>query len=95
MWNDGDLSSVDEILGSEWIDHAHPERKSPKDVQEAVALARAERPDTRVLVDAILGEGELITVNGRIEADGRIESRVWMVRVSDNQLQEMWTYSDD
>ena len=94
-WNDGDASIVDQLIGDDWVDHAHPERRNAEDVARAIGESRATRPATRVLVDAVLGDGELVTVNGRIEDGARTEGRVWLVRVQDGRLREIWTYSAD
>jgi hypothetical protein len=95
IWNDGDPSIVGELIGPNWIDHAHPDRLTVADIQIAIASARANRPNSRVLMDAMLGDGNLITVNGRIETKGDVQNRVWIVRVEDDRMREMWTYCAD
>jgi SnoaL-like domain len=95
IWNDGDPAAVDRLVAADWIDHAHPDRTSPDDVRAAIEGARTARPGARVLIDAILGDGNLITVNGRIEHDEMTENRVWIVRVEDGLLREIWNYSAD
>jgi hypothetical protein len=95
IWNDGEPSAVGDLIGADWVDHAHPERRTAADIQSAIELARVQRPDARVLVDAILGDDNLVMVNGRIVDNGRTESRVWLVRVQDDRLQEIWTYAAD
>ena len=92
MWNDGEFSVVSDLIAPGWVDHAHPERRSVTDVQNALTFARAEQPGTRVLVDAMLGDGNLITVNGRIETSGATQNWVWIVRLDEDRIQEIWTY---
>lgn len=94
MWNDGDLSSLTELLAPDWVDHAHPDRRSIADVMQAITAEREQHPDTRVMIDAVL-EGEVVTVCGRVVSDDHTEKRVWIVRVEDDRLQEIWTYSAD
>jgi hypothetical protein len=94
-WNTGHYDNLDEVLAPEWADHAHPDRLSPADVRNAFEVAREARPDTQVLVDAVLGDGDLITVNGRIVTGDRIEGRVWIVKVESGRLREMWTHCVD
>ena len=94
-WNDGDPTALSEILHPDWIDHDHPERHSPAELGDAIERERRVHPDTRVFVDAILGDDQLLTVNGRVESDGQLYNRVWIVRVEDARMREMWTYSGD
>jgi hypothetical protein len=46
-------------------------------------------------VMTLLGDGDLITVNGRIVAGDRVNGRVWIVRVEDGRLHQMWTHCVD
>ena len=95
MWNDGDASALHKLIALGWVDHAHPDWRTTADVSNAVVSAHVENPERRVLVDAMLGDGRLITVNGRIATRDRVQNRVWIVRVEDDQMHEMWTYSAD
>lgn len=92
VWNDGDLSAMEDLLSTEWVDHAHPERRSAHDVAEAIAAVRASDPTMRIYVDALLGDEHLVTVNGRTETAEGVRSWVWLVRVEDGRMREMWTY---
>jgi SnoaL-like domain len=94
-WNDGDATQLSDLLGPDWIDHRYPERRSTAEVAGAIELERRLHPDTRVFVDAVLGDEQLITVNGRVQSDGQLHNRVWIVRVADHRMCEMWTYSGD
>ncbi|MEU6425514.1 nuclear transport factor 2 family protein [Microbispora sp. NPDC046973] len=94
MWNTGDVSAAEEILSPGWVDHAHPEVAGPKGVREAVGRIRGAQPDLRFRIDAVLGEGDLVAVVGNAgrgqDADGT--PLVWLIRVQDGLLAEMWTY---
>jgi ketosteroid isomerase-like protein len=98
MWNTGDVSIAPDILGADWIDHAHPEVRGPEDVQRAVAQTHAARPGLRFEIEAVLGEedGELVSVVGGVGHESRpgvLDSRlIWLIRVVDGRLAEMWTY---
>jgi hypothetical protein len=94
MWNDGDLSPLEELLSADWVDHAHPDRRCANDVMRAITESRELHPDTRVLVDAVLG-GTLITVYGRIVTGDQTKKKVWIVRVEHERLHEIWTCAID
>jgi predicted SnoaL-like aldol condensation-catalyzing enzyme len=95
IWNEGDPTTVSHLIASDWVDHAHPERRTRVEVEEAITEFRLAEPDTHILVDALLGDGGLVTVHGRIERPGHTENRVWIVRIEDDRMREMWTYLAD
>jgi ketosteroid isomerase-like protein len=95
VWNEGDPSVLADLLAPDWVDHAHPDRHSPGDVARAILEAREGHPDMRVYLDAILGDERRVTVNGRVSSAGHTDNLVWIVRVEDGRMQEMWTYSAD
>jgi hypothetical protein len=94
-WNDGGYGVLEELLADEWFDHSHPERRNAADVRQAFDTARALNPDTQVLLDAVLGDGALIEVNGRIVRGPFEEGRVWIVKTVDGRLREMWMHTVD
>ncbi|MER5665936.1 nuclear transport factor 2 family protein [Streptomyces mirabilis] len=96
MWNTGDISVAPEVLSPDWTDHAHPEVNGPADVQRAVTQTRATRPGLRFYIDTILGNDDLLSVVGGVGHESRpdaIDSRlIWLIRLLDGQMVEMWTY---
>jgi hypothetical protein len=94
-WNMADFGILDALLDEEWTDHAHPERHDAADVRRAFESFRQSSPGTRILVDAVLGQGELIEVNGRVVTEHTTASRVWIFRLVNNRLREMWTHEVD
>ena len=96
MWNTGDGSAAHEILGPDWVDHAHPESTGPAGVQQAVRRLRSTDPDLRFRIDAILGNGELTAAVGGVTrgpgADAAPTRIIWLVRTRDGRMREMWTY---
>jgi ketosteroid isomerase-like protein len=98
MWNTLELSIADEVLSPDWVDHAHPELQGPADVRQAVEALRALQPDLRFEIDAILGDGDLVAAVGAAlrGADERAPANriIWLVRVVDGRMTEMWTYRD-
>jgi ketosteroid isomerase-like protein len=98
MWNTGDPSIGMEILSPAWMDHAHPEVTGRHGVQRAVEQIRAAQPDLRFHVETMLGDGDLVAVVGSVGRNSRSSpaaSRlIWLIRLEDGQLAEMWTYRD-
>jgi predicted SnoaL-like aldol condensation-catalyzing enzyme len=97
MWNTGDTSAVEEIISSTFVQHSEPPLSGPAQLANSIIERRANSPSLHVLIDAVLGQGPIITVVGRIEEQvdgGRdLRSGVWTIRV-DEQIQEIWTYID-
>ena len=96
MWNTGDSSIATKILHSGWIDHAHPEVTGPHSVQQAVEQIRAAQPDLRFQTDAVLGDDDLVAVVGTVSrtAQDPTAHLVWLIRMKDGRMAEMWTYRD-
>jgi len=95
IWNSGEVSQLPELISADWVDHAHPERRCPTDVGNAIKDARKQNPELQIYIDAMLGEGDVITVNGRSVSNEGVSNWVWLVRIGDHQLQEMWTHAAD
>jgi ketosteroid isomerase-like protein len=98
MWNTGDVSIADQILSPDWVDHAHPEVAGPNGVRQAVRSIRAARPDLHFHIDAILGDDDLVAVVGaagrRSQERGSPTRLIWLVRLTDSHMAEMWTYHE-
>ena len=98
MWNTGDSSIAAEILSPGWLDHAHPEVTGPQAVQLAVERIRAAQPDLRFHIEAILGDADLVTVVGTTSREPHpslaATRLIWLFRLKNGQLAEMWTYHD-
>ncbi|MEV0906079.1 ester cyclase [Streptomyces hokutonensis] len=99
MWNTGNSTVAGEVLHPEWRDHAHPEIAGPADVRRAVERVRAAQPDLRFDISAVLSEGELLAAVGEVSrgvgSTATASGLIWLVRVRDGLLAEMWTYRRD
>jgi hypothetical protein len=98
MWNTGDTTIADQILHPDWVDHAHPEVAGPTGVQEAVQNIRAARPDLHFHIHTILGGSDLIVAVGSLGQPHATSSPghlIWLVRLVDGLMAEMWTYQQN
>jgi hypothetical protein len=90
MWNTGDVSIAPEVLSPRWVDHAHPDIDSIEKVQQSVRIIRAAQPGLVFHVDSVLSDGgDLVAVVGHVG----VSRLVWVVRVEDGLMAEMWTYT--
>jgi predicted SnoaL-like aldol condensation-catalyzing enzyme len=91
MWNTGDVGIARKVLSPRWVDHAHPEVVGVAGVVEAVTAIRAGSPRVRFVVEAVLGNGDLVAAVGRV-GPARL---IWLVRIEGGLMAEMWTYTTD
>ncbi|MET8140119.1 nuclear transport factor 2 family protein [Sphaerisporangium sp. NPDC005288] len=96
MWNTGDVSAAPDILRQDWIDHAHPEVAGPGGVQRAIEQIRAAQPDLRFHIERILADADRIAAIGSVRRGQDLSTpgtgMIWLIRVEDEQMAEMWTY---
>jgi predicted SnoaL-like aldol condensation-catalyzing enzyme len=94
MWNTGDVTIAEQVLHPDWVDHAHPEVAGVAGVQQSVQRVRAARPDLRFTIHSVLGDGDLIAAVGSAGPlpSGSPGQLVWLVRLVDGRMAEMWTY---
>ncbi|AQZ66202.1 hypothetical protein BKM31_36325 [[Actinomadura] parvosata subsp. kistnae] len=96
MWNTGDVSAAPDILSQDWIDHAHPEVVGPAGVQRAIEQIRAAQPDLHFHIERILADADRIAAIGSVRQGRDLNAPgtdlIWLVRVADGRMAEMWTY---
>jgi len=94
MWNTGESSIADQIVRPDWTDHARTDVKGPDGVRRAVDSIRAARPDLRIRIKAIIGEGDLVAAVGELsqDRDSTASALIWLVRIEDHRMAEIWTY---
>ncbi|MFG2782425.1 nuclear transport factor 2 family protein [Streptomyces prunicolor] len=98
-WNTGDSVVAGEVLHPEWRDHAPPEITGPGDVQRAVEYVQATQSDLRFDISAVLNEGELPAAVGEVSRGAGTAATasglIWLIRVRDGLLAEIWTHRRD
>jgi predicted SnoaL-like aldol condensation-catalyzing enzyme len=96
MWNTGRTSIAQQVLDPGWVDHAHPEVNGPAAVEKEIARIRERRPDLRFEIDAVLEQGDLVVVVGNAGPEPAFATGqahlVWLIRMRDGRMAEMWTY---
>ncbi|MGO9838285.1 MAG: nuclear transport factor 2 family protein [Polyangiaceae bacterium] len=95
MWNTGDRTEADAVLGPTYLDHAHPSVVGPAAVRSLVRRFRAESPEARVVVEIVAFDSEYVIVRRAIRwsAQGAMEAcGVALFRVVGGQLAEQWSW---
>ncbi|WP_224367507.1 nuclear transport factor 2 family protein [Hyalangium versicolor] len=94
-WNSGDVGAFADILGDDYVDHAHRELVGVPAIGTAVTKFREENPTVQVRLESLIAEGPNVAARSVISftRDGQgIERRgLVLFRVSDGKLREQWS----
>ena len=103
--NRGELSLLDQLFASNFVDNATPEQiPGPQGVRDYFQAVRTGFPDMHVTIDDLLAEGDKVVVRTTwsgthqgiyegIAPTGRAVSRtmIQIFRVADSKIQEEWS----
>lgn len=98
MWNTGQGSVADELLGPTYVEHAHPDFLGPAAVRSLVPRLHALYPGMIVRAEIVAADREFIAVRTNIDpgdVDGHPDGPrrgVALFRVADGKLAEQWTW---
>jgi steroid delta-isomerase-like uncharacterized protein len=108
--NAGDMPVADEILSNAFFDHtAYPGVPPNREGRKmTLAMFRAAFPDIEISTDAMIAEGDLLTIRHTIRGTHQHEflgipptgrhvevAGVTIVRFVDGKVAEHWLYNDD
>jgi hypothetical protein len=98
MWNTGQGSAADELLGSEYVEHAHPDFIGPAALRSLVPRVHALYPGMVVRAEIVASDREFVAVRTTVEpgeVDGHPEGPrrgVALFRVAGGKLAEQWSW---
>jgi predicted SnoaL-like aldol condensation-catalyzing enzyme len=95
MWNTGDRTEADALLGSTYLDHAHPSVVGPAAVRSLVRRFRAESPEALIVAEIVAFDSRYVIVRRAIRwsAQGALQAcGVALFRVAGGQLAEQWSW---
>jgi predicted SnoaL-like aldol condensation-catalyzing enzyme len=99
MWNTGDGSVADAVLGPTYLDHAHPEVLGPAAFRSLVPRFRAANPGAAMKIEIAAADDDFVAVRNAISrtVDGRrVESEgVALFRIVAGKLAEQWSCYPD
>jgi predicted SnoaL-like aldol condensation-catalyzing enzyme len=99
MWNSGEGSVADTVLGATYLDHAHPEVVGPGALRSLVPRFRAANPGARMTIEVAAADAEFVAVRNSISrtVDGRrVDSEgVALFRIAADKLAEQWSCYPD
>ena len=110
VWEEGNIGLVDELVGSDYVNHSpgmpnQPE--GPEGIKAVVNMFRGGMPDLRVVIEDVIAEGDKVVMRYRIEGThegelfgvpptGRRVSieSITVERVSGGKIREHWRVTD-
>ena len=99
MWNTGDGSVADAVLGPTYVDHAHPEVLGPGALRSLVPRFRAADPDARMTIEIAAADDDFVAVRNLVSRSVHgqlVESEgVALFRVVSDKLVEQWSCYPD
>ena len=99
MWNTGDGSVADALLGATYLDHAHPDVLGPAAARSLVPRFHAANPDAHMRVDVEAADADFVAVRNTITRtlEGeRVESKgIALFRIVADKLAEQWSWYPD
>lgn len=96
MWNAGDGTIADAVLGAKYLDHAHPDVLGPAAARSLVPRFHAANPDAHMRIEIAAADAEFVAVRNTITEtlDGEPVERagVALFRVDAGKLAEQWSW---
>ena len=108
LWSTGNLAIADEILAPNYVDHTHPNAApGPESVKEQVAEFRAGFPDAQIIIEQMIGEGDIVAFRfvlrgthqgtfAGLPPTGKLDTLTGMdfIRIADGKMVELWSSQD-
>jgi predicted SnoaL-like aldol condensation-catalyzing enzyme len=96
MWNTGDRTEADAVLGPTYLDHARPSVVGPAAVRSLVRRFRSENPDARMAAEIVALDSDYVVVKRAIRWSARRTTEpcgIALFRVTGGRLAEQWSWS--
>jgi predicted SnoaL-like aldol condensation-catalyzing enzyme len=96
MWNTGEGSVADEVLGPRYLDHAHPHVIGPAAARSIAPRFHKAHPDARMTFELVGADAEYVAVRRRMRKtrDGEaVEvSGPALFRIGGGRIVEQWSW---
>jgi predicted SnoaL-like aldol condensation-catalyzing enzyme len=96
MWNTGQWTEADAVLGPTYLDHAYPSVVGPAAVRSLVRRFRSENRDAHMSTEMVAFDSEYVVVRRAIRWTSQGEPEpcgIALFRIADGQLAEQWSWT--
>jgi ketosteroid isomerase-like protein len=96
MWNTGEGSVADEVLGPRYLDHAHPHVIGPAASRSIAPRFHRAHPDARMTFELVGADAEYVAVRRRMRKtrDGELVevAGAALFRIGGGRIVEQWSW---
>jgi len=97
MWNTGKGTLADEVLGPQYVDHAHPDVIGPAAARSIAPRFHKKHPDARMMCEILGADAEYVAVRNTIRKtshDGQpVEvTGTALFRIGGGRILEQWSW---
>jgi hypothetical protein len=92
MWSTGMGALADELLGSTYVDHSHPDVLGPAAARSLAPRWHAAHPGANMIVEIVAAEADLVAATNTIRTPSGVLARgLVFFRVAGGKLAEQWS----
>jgi len=97
MWNTGEGTVADEVLGPRYVDHAHPDVIGPAAARSIAPRFHKAHPDARMTFEILGADAEYVAVRNTIRKPSRDGQAVEttgtaLFRIGGGRIVEQWSW---
>lgn len=96
MWNTGDGTVADAVLGPTYLDHAHPEVIGPAALRSLVPRFHVANPDAHMTIEIVAADAEFVavrnTISRTIHGHPIASEGIALFHVEAGKLVEQWSW---
>jgi predicted SnoaL-like aldol condensation-catalyzing enzyme len=92
MWSTGAGALADELLGSTYVDHSHPDVLGPAAARSLAPRWHTAHPSARMMVEIVAAEADLVAATNTIRTPSEVLARgLVFFRIAEGKLAEQWS----
>lgn len=94
MWNTGEGTLADEVLGPRYVDHAHPDVIGPAADRAIAPRFHKKHPEARMTFEILGADSEYVAVRNTIRKthDGEAVEGAALFRIGGGRIVERWSW---